>query len=121
MSAVACDGQQVVLGRAPVAGVLRFVQGDDFREQLRMVEPDRVTPKPWPAGSLWLDVVVDGRQVVRWDFVVVGSEASLSVAFADWVGVVPRGGRFHLKWLGSGFGVSSSGETLVAGPVVVVP
>ena len=124
LSQQVCDAPLVVLGRAPVSGVLRFVERDDWRDVVRFTEPDRVTPKNWPAGSLWLDVLSDGSNPVvlgRWDWVIVGADASVSIPVADWSAkITARAARFQWKWLAAGSGAGSSGLTLVSGPVVRV-
>ena len=118
-----CD-VSVTLGRKPAAGDLIFVNRDDWNDVVRFTERDRVTPKPWPAGNLWLDVLSgeDAPTVLaRWDWTISGSDASLSIPFADWSSKISlRWARFQWKWLAAGSGGTASGMTLVSGPVLRV-
>ena len=119
-----CDVSVVIGPRSPEPGVLRFVQHRDFHHKYRMVDvADRSTPKNFPPGNLFLEVFEGGsggRQVVRWDYTIVGSEASVSVQFSVWSLLMVRGLEFQLVWLPGSSGVGASGDCEVAGPVVVV-
>lgn len=119
-----CDSSVVIGPRAPEPGVLRFVRHRDFHHQYRMVDvANRSLPKNFPPGNLFLEVFEggsSGKRVVRWDYTIVGAEASVSVAFSVWEPLLVRGLEFQLVWLPSGAGVGATGDCEVAGPVVVV-
>ena len=129
-----CDVSVVIGPRSPEPGVLRFVQHRDFHHKYRMVDvADRSKPKNFPPGNLFLEVFEGGsggRRVVRWDYTIVGAEASVSVPFSVWSLLMVRGLEFQLLmvrglefqlvWLPGSSGVGASGDCEVAGPVVVV-
>ena len=102
---------------------LQFIRHRDYHRKVRMVDADLVTPKNWPPGNLFMEVFEgdsSGKRVVRWDFTILGADASVAVPLSVWEPLIQRGMVWQLVWLPSGGGASATGDCEVAGPVVVV-
>ncbi len=99
---------------------LTFTVRRDKTIFVRMTEADQVTPRSWPPGSLFFDVYsaeAVPRSLARWDWVLSGSEASITIPVAEFMRL-PRQARYQWVWLPVGASASATGVALARGSVV---
>jgi len=111
-----CEGF-IQFGARPLRGEVSLVRGTDLGPQNLTLVTDAVsqTPKPWPAGSLSMELATLPVKTV-WPFTIAGSVASLKVESEE-VDKVPDRTDFVVKWLPAG--ELAGGQAVVIGKVRV--